>query len=129
MTESDYANAWIIYLSGTVLLLLVWWRITRRWNHWIKLPCLLLVTAFLLIPYNIESGSLNMGPAWLIAFYELLFVPEAGFVRAGPTLLVAMAGAFLIYPIIVALWRLLRYFLKSSTKSEPDTDQAQVQPE
>lgn len=129
MTESDYANAWIIYLSGTALLLLVWWRISRSWNHWIKYPCLLLVTAFLLIPYNIESGSLNMGPAWLIAVYELLFVPEAGFVRAGPTLLVAMAGAFLIYPILVALWRLLRYFLQSSSKTERGTDEAQLQPE
>lgn len=120
MNESEYFNVWLVYFAGTLMLLLVWWRISKRWNHWVKYPCLLALATALLVPFNIESGTLHMGPAWLISLYEGVFVPEAGFARAGAVLVYAIIVALLIYPILALLWRLVRRKPKAESDEPSD---------
>ena len=120
VTENDYLNAWLAYFVGAVLLVLVWWRISRKWPHWLKYPSLLAVSVALLIPFNIEEGSLSMAPAWLVTFFEGVFLSEIGFVRVGPTLLTGTVIAALLYPLLLLTKRLL----KPAKPSESNTPEA-----
>lgn len=118
MTESDYFNAWVFYLGGAGLLALVWWRISRGWYSWIRYPSLLVVMAALVVPFNVESGSLLMAPAWLIAFFEGVFLPDIGFLRAGPTFIAVLFLALLIYPVLrLLMWLVGR--LRGSKEDKP----------
>ena len=108
MTESDYFNAWLAYFVGAVMLSLVWWRLSRKWPHWLKYPSLLAVTVGLLVPFNIEQGSLSMAPAWLITFFEGIFLPDIGFARVAPTLVICMIAGAVLYPVVQLLKRMIK---------------------
>jgi len=108
MTDNVYLNAWVVYWAGTVILLLVGWRISRRWPTWLKYPLLLLLAAVFLVPFNIESGAQALAPAWLVLMFEGVFIPDVGFMRVGPTLAIAAMAALLLYPLIALFVALVK---------------------
>ncbi|WP_317931559.1 hypothetical protein [Halioxenophilus sp. WMMB6] len=118
MTENEYFNAWMAYLAGSVLLTAVWWRISRSWVSWLRYPSLLMVAVALVMPYNIEGGSLMMAPAWLIMMFEGVFLRDIGFARVGPTFATVVGLAALLYPVTVLLAGLIRKALPGK-KMEP----------
>ncbi len=121
MPETDYLNGWIVYVVGVALLLLVGWRITRRVHSVIRVPLLMLLAAFLLTPFNIESGSVYMGPAWLILLYEGVFVPEIGFSRVGPSFGAVALLSVVIFPLFYGLYALVRKPTHASTDTATQT--------
>ncbi|GAB2191091.1 hypothetical protein [Sessilibacter sp. MAH2] len=104
MSDTDYTNAWLVYIVASLVVTLGAWGLTRRVRPIVQYPLLLLITAFMLTPFNIETGSKFMGPAWLITFYEGVFVPEVGFARAGSMFATVLVISLLIYPVLYGIY-------------------------
>ncbi len=118
LTEDNFLNAWIVYWVGSALLLLVTWRIARRWVAWIKYPLLLMLCAVFYVPFNIQADSQAMAPGWLIMLFEGIFVREVGFGRVGPTLAIAMGVALAVFVVVAGCVLLVKRLSGSS-----DSDQ------
>jgi hypothetical protein len=108
MSETAYLNGWIVYACGVAVLILVGWRITRGLNIVLRVPLLMLLAAFLLTPFNIESGSTYMGPGWLIMLYEGVFLPEIGFSRVGPSMGIVALFSVVVFPVFYGIYRLFK---------------------
>lgn len=120
ITDNNYLDAWIVYWVGSALLLLVGWRIIRRWPAWLKFPLILIFAAFMLVPFSIQSEAVELAPAWLIMLFEGVFMPDIGFSRVGPTLGVAAGAAVLIFPVVAGVYILVKRLFGASEESEQD---------
>ncbi len=127
MTEADYVSGWTVYTVGVALVILVGWRITQGLTLVVRVPLLLLLTAFLLTPFNIESGSAFMGPAWLIMLYEGVFLPEIGFSRVGPAFGMVILFSVVIFPIFYLPYALIRKPKATQSEHNEQPQQAEQQ--
>ncbi|GLS26305.1 hypothetical protein [Marinibactrum halimedae] len=126
MTETAYLYAWGVYLAGSLCLVLVLWRLLRSAAHWVKYPLLFLALGLLVAPFSIETGSPYLAPATLILLFEGIFVPESGFVRAGPTVAVVSLISVLAYPLLFVLSKLIGFSLGSRSTEEVSRTEPEI---
>ncbi|MCW8196652.1 hypothetical protein F6455_17810 [Proteobacteria bacterium 005FR1] len=118
LSTHEYLLSWGMYLLGTLGLMVVWWRMTRR----IPVPTvrnMLLVSALvaLVMPYPVPGQESFLAPALMMTFIEGLFFEDQGFAHAGIPLLIALALANTVYLICDLTWQFLR------RKREPTGDE------
>lgn len=122
MSETDYTNAWLVYIVASLVVTLAAWGLTRRMRPIAQYPLLLLITAFMLTPFNIEAGSKFMGPAWLITFYEGVFVPDVGFARAGGMFGAVLLVSVLVYPVLYGIYLLIAKMFGGSHSANNESE-------
>ena len=96
MSANAYMGAWLIYLGGALLMVLLAWWLTRRWPPLINTPLLLMLLALLVMPWTVAPDVASQAPAWVVSLFDGLIRDEESFRRAGmPLLLVVCAAAVL----------------------------------
>lgn len=81
--NNDHTFMWVVYLLGSIGLLLVLWRLTRNWNGLLRFPLLAIGACVLLVPRLVtEEGGLY-APALAVAPLKWL---SGGLEAASPAL-------------------------------------------
>lgn len=70
--SNDYFAMWGLYLLGVVGLLIVIWRLTRRWPTWLTVSLRVLFASLLLAPINVAVDATLYAPAIIVAPFEWL---------------------------------------------------------
>jgi hypothetical protein len=94
----EYIIGWGIYLFAVIVLLFVFWRMTRfiYWRY--CRDCVRLFGAvFLLLPTAIDSGSYYWAPAWIKALLNIIFANFDIFWPIVHLFLLALCSTYLVY--------------------------------
>jgi hypothetical protein len=96
MTSSSYETAWLIYLLAATGIILVLWRVTRRWPLLLRHACRISSIVLLLTPYVSDPEKQVFAPAFLISLFGLAFGdPEQALNASKPLGIVLLAGMVL----------------------------------
>jgi hypothetical protein len=96
MTASSYETAWLIYLLAATGIILILWRLTRRWPLFLRHACRISSIALLLTPYVSDPEKQVFAPAFLISLFGLAFGdPEQALNAAKPLGVVLLVGMIL----------------------------------
>jgi|GEM_PF-792037 len=106
MTEQDYYYAWIIYLGGSLVIMLGWWQFTKVFTfsplrHILRIAGVVL----LFTPHSVEDGNTWMAPALFVAALDPLLLEEGVWQRAGQPIMAIFVFSMLLYIVIGLLWR------------------------
>lgn len=117
MSEQDYMYAWLVYLGGSLVILVGWWQFTQVFRFSPTRHLLRIVGAVLLLtPHSVEEGTAQMAPALFVAALDPLLLENGDWYRAGQSLMVVLAAVLVVY-IVIGLWRRT----KQSSKDELNT--------
>jgi len=97
LTAENYQMAWMFYLAGCALGLMVFWRMLRAlpWGEFKQL-LLLSLAALLLTPVAADPEQLFLAPAWLVSMLELIFKGPEAAARGGMPLLISWAAVLVL---------------------------------
>lgn len=95
MTENAYMTAWLLYLVGAVLMLLLCWWLGRRAPALLMTPLVVVLAVLLIMPWSVAPESASLAPAWVVALFDGLIREGESFRRAGIPLLSASLLALL----------------------------------
>lgn len=100
----EHLIGWLIYFGTTMLILVVFWQLTRPipWLY-LKQGLRLVGTIFLLVPIGVEDTSFY-APAWVVGFLQLIFSGVEGFMPIGHLLLTAVLIGLIVYVIASIAW-------------------------
>ena len=93
MSANAYMGAWLIYLGGALLMVLLAWWLTRRWPALVNTPLLFMLLALLVTPWAVAPEVSSQAPAWVVSLFDGLIRDEESFRRAGIPLVMAVFGA------------------------------------
>ncbi len=123
-TAEEYLTGWLIYLSGAICALVVWWFMTKKIPY--KTPRNILrlcVTVVLIMPYPVAYQDPHLAPAFFTSMLEGVFIKDQGFARAGVPVLLAMAISIALYLLIDFAWQL--FWQKRQIKNKQEQSQLQ----
>jgi hypothetical protein len=113
-TAENYMWGWIVYSTGVLCLLSLFWLLIKKITiDWLKYLLLLLFLVVFFTPVTAYPDNPHLAPAFFVSLYEgfLVRAPDAGFQRGlAPILAVGFFATF--FYIIIRL--LLGRFTKSS---------------
>jgi len=97
LTAENYQLAWMFYLAGSALGLIVFWRMLRA-LPWGEFKQLLLVSlaAVLLTPVIADPEQLFLAPAWLVFMLQFMFEGPEAAARGGMPLLISWASVLVL---------------------------------
>ena len=101
-----YLTAWIAYILASLILLLVAWRLFRRWLSMAVLgPILVMATVLLLLPARVQMDDSSLAPAIIIALLEFALreEPLAGVEALSRLLIATLAVSACI--LVVTIYR------------------------
>lgn len=94
----EYIIGWGVYLFSAIVLLFVFWRMTRFIPWRCFRDCVRLSAAvFLLLPTVIDSGSYYWAPAWIKALLNIIFANLDVFWPIARLFLIALCSTYLVY--------------------------------
>ncbi len=102
---NEYTIAWIIYLAGCLALMLVGWRITRRWPRLLRHLLLVTCAVWLVTPFSLQLETPAYAPALFIVVFNTLFQGWDSALDAAGTLLVVWMTALILSLLYVFLTR------------------------
>lgn len=108
----EYIIAWSVYLVSVIVLLAVFWQLTKRipWLY-VKEPLRLLAASLLLVPALVDGTNTFWAPAWIKGLLHLIFSGPEGFWPIGKLLLIGVLATLIVYlllSIVVRLYQLKR---------------------
>lgn len=110
MSEQDYMYAWLVYLGGSLVILVGWWQFTQVFRFFPIRHLLRIVgTVLLLTPHSVEEGTVQMAPALFVAALDPLLLENGDWYRAGQSLMVVLAAVLVVYIVIGLWWRTRRH--------------------
>lgn len=130
MTTQAYLLAWMLYLLAAGGLLVVAWRISRRWRpDALRIAALALAAAWLLTPALVEPGvpRETLAPAWIVLAFEWW---DGGYAQAQRVLYPLLVLAAAAVPAALAgHWAWLRRQARQATPAaEPAVAPARREP-
>jgi len=98
----EYISTWLFYVVCVVVLLAVFWRISKGipWLH-VKQCARLAVASLLLVPAIVDGTTLYWSPAWIKGVLTLIFSGQESFLPIGKILLIAVLASFVIYFLLL----------------------------
>lgn len=125
MSPEDYKLAWIAYLSGSAIILLGWWFVTKGINNrYVRNSLRIFAAVFLLTPHATQSGEMLMSPAFFVAVLDPLFTEDGDFFRAGTPLLATLGVCLVAYILLDLLY--LRRRRKQQAEASLEADRAEL---
>ena len=120
-TAENYMWGWIVYSTGVLCLLSLFWLLIKKITiDWLKYLLLLLFLVVFFTPVTAYPDNPHLAPAFFVSLYEgfLVRAPDAGFQRGlAPILAVGFFATF--FYIIIRL--LLGRFTKATTHKVPES--------
>ncbi|WP_237057954.1 hypothetical protein [Microbulbifer sediminum] len=105
----EFRIAWMIYLGGTLVLLLAGWWFMRNWRwSWPRRALLLVAAAALLVPTVGRTPESAPMPVLPMFVYQLVFEEEGAAPEVTANLVFATGGAL----ALVSLWGLVALILR-----------------
>ena len=96
MSANAYMGAWLVYLGGALLMVLLGWWLTRRWAPLVNTPLVLMLAALLVMPWTVAPEVSSQAPAWVVSLFDGLIRDDENFRRAGIPLAMVVVGAAIV---------------------------------
>ena len=112
----SYLMAWAVYMGATVVLLILWWRLTRRRKGLLQILLRLLPAAWVLVPVS----SVVHENWWVPA----LIVATLGTIADGWTLGSRGLAALLVATVVALVASLLGWLWQRRHRPAPTSSQA-----
>ena len=115
-STEEYIVSWLIYLSTSAGLLLVFWRSTGNMGSWHYFRQLLRlsIAVLLLTPFTVNESSNYLAPAWTILSLDMIFAEADNLWRAGGPLLIVWSSIAILHCLVTLAYKISG--IKSSNK-------------
>src|SRR5262245_45055798 len=103
MNENDYLLAWGVYVVAGLVLLLVWYLMTRWMWRWLREPLRIIVLVLLFTPTPVDPVRELYAPAIAITALDILFKIGNNAWRAVSDLFLVLLVAFALYLVFATI--------------------------
>lgn len=111
LSETDYIVAWIAYLSGCAVMLLLVWRLSGSWSPGVlRTLCRFLPAVILLVPARADIEQASLAPAFFVAAFEFAMSSEP---EAGELAALRLAYALGIFALCLIVYYLARRYFRT----------------
>ena len=112
--------AWMVYVAGTLVLLLAGWWFMRNWRwSWLRRTLLLVFAAALLIPARSGVPDAPASPVLPLFVYQTLFEEEGAVPEVTANLVFASGGVL----ALMAIWGLVALYIGHRREKRRQTDE------